>query len=228
MPNWRESGTSHFLENTSRRGRSRSRFPADLHGAAAASSASSQRAAAAGRKRVTPTARRSNLTALLVARTSRIFLWVVALCSCLHAAHLSPSRRGAPHRHTSSDRLHLLVSGRAVGHGGGRAMRSSGADVGAGARSAIRRCSPAPSTSFVFIAALTIWTMAFLLALDNLGIEIKPLLTGLRHRRRRRGARRAERTRRSARLMSIALDKPFTMGDSLAIDGFSARSSTSA
>src|SRR4029077_2387330 len=31
----------------------------------------------------------------------------------------------------------------------------------------------------VFIAGLTIWTMTFLLALDNLGVEIKPLLAGL-------------------------------------------------
>ena len=31
----------------------------------------------------------------------------------------------------------------------------------------------------VFIAGMTIWAMAFLLALDNLGVEIKPLLAGL-------------------------------------------------
>src|SRR5687768_16107722 len=41
---------------------------------------------------------------------------------------------------------------------------------------------PALATSMdiiMFIAGLVIWAMAFLLALDNLGVQIKPLLAGL-------------------------------------------------
>ncbi|MEJ0036178.1 MAG: mechanosensitive ion channel family protein [Gammaproteobacteria bacterium] len=70
----------------------------------------------------------------------------------------------------------------------------------------------------VFVAALTIWAMAFLLALDNLGVEIKPLLAGL-------GiggiaVALAVQTVLSDLLasVSIALDKPFAVGDSLQVD----------
>ncbi len=70
----------------------------------------------------------------------------------------------------------------------------------------------------VFIAGLTIWAMAFLLALDNLGIQIKPLLAGL-------GiggiaVALAVQTVLSDLLasMSIALDKPFAVGDALQVD----------
>jgi small-conductance mechanosensitive channel len=70
----------------------------------------------------------------------------------------------------------------------------------------------------LFVAGLAIWTMAFLLALDNLGVQIKPLLAGL-------GiggiaVALAVQTVLSDLLasMSIALDKPFTIGDALQVD----------
>ena len=70
----------------------------------------------------------------------------------------------------------------------------------------------------MFIAGLVIWSMALLLALDNLGIQIKPLLAGL-------GiggiaVALAVQTLLGDLLasMSIALDKPFTIGDSLQVD----------
>ncbi len=70
----------------------------------------------------------------------------------------------------------------------------------------------------MFIAALTIWAMAFLLALDNLGVQIKPLLAGL-------GiggiaVALAVQTVLGDLLasMSIALDKPFVVGDALQVD----------
>jgi small-conductance mechanosensitive channel len=70
----------------------------------------------------------------------------------------------------------------------------------------------------VFITGLTIWTMAFLLALDNLGVQIKPLLAGL-------GiggiaVALAVQTVLGDLLasMSIALDKPFAVGDALQVD----------
>lgn len=70
----------------------------------------------------------------------------------------------------------------------------------------------------VFVAALTIWAMAFLLALDNLGVQIKPLLAGL-------GIggiaiALAVQTVLGDLLasVSIALDKPFSIGDSLQVD----------
>jgi small-conductance mechanosensitive channel len=73
----------------------------------------------------------------------------------------------------------------------------------------------------VFIAGLTVWAMAFLLALDNVGVEIKPLLAGL-------GitgiaVALAVQTVLGDLLasLSIALDKPFVVGDSLQIDNLS-------
>jgi small-conductance mechanosensitive channel len=70
----------------------------------------------------------------------------------------------------------------------------------------------------VFVAALAIWAMAFLLALDNLGVEIKPLLAGL-------GiggiaVALAVQTVLGDLLasVSIALDKPFAVGDALQVD----------
>jgi small-conductance mechanosensitive channel len=73
----------------------------------------------------------------------------------------------------------------------------------------------------VFIAGLTIWAMALLLALDNLGVQIKPLLAGL-------GitgiaVALAVQTVLGDLLasLSIALDKPFVVGDALQIDNLS-------
>jgi small-conductance mechanosensitive channel len=70
----------------------------------------------------------------------------------------------------------------------------------------------------MFIAGIVIWAMALLLALDNLGIEIKPLLAGL-------GiggiaVALAVQTVLGDLLasMSIALDKPFQVGDALQVD----------
>lgn len=72
----------------------------------------------------------------------------------------------------------------------------------------------------LFCAGVIIWAMAILLALDNLGVQIKPLLAGL-------GIggiaiALAVQTVLSDLLasISIALDKPFSVGDSLTIDTF--------
>jgi small-conductance mechanosensitive channel len=69
----------------------------------------------------------------------------------------------------------------------------------------------------VFVAGLVIWAMVLLLALDNLGVEIKPLLAGL-------GiggiaVALAVQTVLSDLLasLSIALDKPFGIGDFLTV-----------
>jgi small-conductance mechanosensitive channel len=70
----------------------------------------------------------------------------------------------------------------------------------------------------VFAAGIVIWGVAFLLALDNLGVEIKPLLAGL-------GIggialALAVQTVLADLLasLSIALDRPFGLGDALSVD----------
>jgi small-conductance mechanosensitive channel len=72
----------------------------------------------------------------------------------------------------------------------------------------------------LFVAGIIVWAMVLLLALDNLGVEIKPLLAGL-------GiggiaVALAVQTVLGDLLasLSIALDKPFTIGDFLSVDDF--------
>ncbi len=72
----------------------------------------------------------------------------------------------------------------------------------------------------LFVAGVVIWSIAFLLALDNLGVQIRPLLAGL-------GIggialALAVQTVLSDLLasLSIALDRPFILGDALSIDGY--------
>ncbi len=154
-----------------------------------------------------------DLAALLVERTSRVFIWACAVYVGLQLLTF-------PHRiERALDIAIVFVFWFQVGQWGMAAVRfainrrrqqSGGAD-------------PALAGSIeiiVFVAGLGIWTMAFLLALDNLGVEIKPLLTGL-------GiggiaVALAVQTVLSDLLasMSIALDKPFTVGDALTVDAF--------
>ena len=153
------------------------------------------------------------LTALLVARTSRIFLWMVALWFASTLLYL-PNR---------VDRIiHVIIVFSfwfQVGLWGMAAVRYAIERRGRRAGTAVT--TPVQSGSIdiiVFIAGLTIWTMAFLLALDNLGVQIKPLLTGLGI-----GGVAVALAVQSVlgdvlASMSIALDKPFGIGDSLAVD----------
>jgi small-conductance mechanosensitive channel len=148
---------------------------------------------------------------LLVARTSRLFLWTIAL-------YLASTQLEFPQR------FERLITGTIVltfwfqiALWGMAAVRL------AIDRRARRVGGPDPALAssldiIMFIAGLVVWSMAFLLALDNLGIQIKPLLAGL-------GiggiaVALAVQTVLGDLLasMSIALDKPFTIGDSLQVD----------
>ncbi len=72
-----------------------------------------------------------------------------------------------------------------------------------------------------FLARATIWSLVLLLTLDNLGIEIKPLLAGLGIG----GIAVALAVQNVLgdlfASLSITLDRPFVVGDALAVDGFS-------
>lgn len=70
----------------------------------------------------------------------------------------------------------------------------------------------------MFIAGLAIWTMAFLLALDNLGVQIQPLLAGLGIGGIAVALSVQTLLGDLLASMSIALDKPFVVGDALQID----------
>jgi MscS family membrane protein len=153
------------------------------------------------------------LTALLVARTSRIFLWMLALwCASLLLVFASRIQHviyitivfsfwfQAGLWAMAAVRYAIERRGRRPGMAAGDTAVSGSIDI------------------IVFIAGLTIWTMALLLALDNLGVQIKPLLTGLGI-----GGVAVALAVQSVlgdvlASMSIALDKPFAIGDALTLD----------
>jgi small-conductance mechanosensitive channel len=153
------------------------------------------------------------LTALLIERTSRLFLWAVAVY--LASRYLTFAPRFERVLTVGIVALFWMQVGlwamtavryaidlRRKNSAGLDALLSSSIDV------------------ILFVAGLVIWAMVLLLALDNLGVEIKPLLAGL-------GiggiaVALAVQTVLSDLLasMSIALDKPFAIGDSLKVDDF--------
>jgi small-conductance mechanosensitive channel len=154
-----------------------------------------------------------DLTMLLVERTTWLFQWTVALYFAFNQLVL-------PYRIQRAIEIAIVVTFwlqmglwamAAVRFGlERRRHRAGGVD-------------PQLAGSFQiinFVAGLLIWAIAFLLALDNLGVAIGPLLAGL-------GiggiaVALAVQTVLSDLLasMSIALDKPFAVGDFLIIDTF--------
>jgi small-conductance mechanosensitive channel len=151
-----------------------------------------------------------DLTALLIERTSRLFLWAVALY--LGSRHLTFPPRieraitvvivvlfWAQMALSATAAVRYAIDLRRKRSAGLDALLTSSMDV------------------ILFAAGLVIWAMAMLLALDNLGVQIKPLLAGL-------GiggiaVALAVQTVLSDLLasMSIALDKPFGIGDFLTV-----------
>jgi small-conductance mechanosensitive channel len=86
---------------------------------------------------------------------------------------------------------------------------------------AVDRATAGSLTIIGFMARLTIWALVLLLTLDNLGIQIKPLLAGL-------GIGGIAVALAAQNILgdlfaslSITLDRPFVLGDSLQVDSFS-------
>ncbi len=153
------------------------------------------------------------LTTLLVARTSRLFLWAVALYLGSRDLTFPPHLERA---------LTVIIVGffwLQAGLWGMAAVRF--AIDQRRARSAGFDALLASSMDVIlFSAGLIVWSMVLLLALDNLGVQIKPLLAGL-------GIggialALAVQTVLSDLLasMSIALDKPFAIGDFLTVGDY--------
>jgi small-conductance mechanosensitive channel len=153
------------------------------------------------------------LTALLVERTSRLFLFAVALY--LASRHLV----FPPRIERVEEIIIVCVFWLQAGLWGMASVRF-GIDVRRGRSADLDSMLTGSLDVIMFCAGLVIWAMVMLLALDNLGVQIKPLLAGL-------GIggiaiALAVQTVLGDLLasMSIALDKPFGVGDSLTIDNF--------
>jgi small-conductance mechanosensitive channel len=153
------------------------------------------------------------LTALLIARTNRLFLSVLALWFASTLLYIPSGFDRVIHF------IIVIAFWFQVGLWAMAAVRY--AIERRGRRAGVLPPDPAQLGSIdiiVFIAGLTIWAMALLLALDNLGVQIKPLLTGLGI-----GGVAVALAVQSVlgdvlASVSIALDKPFAIGDSLAVD----------
>jgi len=153
------------------------------------------------------------LAALLTERTSRLFIWVAALS--LAATLLS----FPPHLERGLDIATIFVFWFQMGRWVMAAVRY------AVDRRRRRNGVPDPAVSgsieiIFFVAGVVIWATVFLVALDNLGIAIRPLLAGLGI-----GGIAVALAVQAVlgdllASMSIALDKPFAVGDALVIDGF--------
>jgi small-conductance mechanosensitive channel len=151
------------------------------------------------------------LTAALVARTSRLFLWGAAVW--LASRDLTFPPRIERWLTVALVLLFWMQAARwamtAVRFAiDARRLRSSGPDT----------LLKSSMEVIVFAAGILIWGIAALLALDNLGVEIQPLLAGL-------GIggialALAVQTVLADLLasLSIALDKPFGLGDALTVD----------
>ncbi|HTX23072.1 MAG TPA: mechanosensitive ion channel family protein [Steroidobacteraceae bacterium] len=153
------------------------------------------------------------LATLLIERTSRMFLLAAALYFAVTPLTL-------PHRlERALDIATVFIFWYQVGRWVMAAVRF------AVDRRRQRTAAPDPALAgsieiLLFVAGLVVWTLVFLLALDNLGVEVKPLLAGLGI-----GGIAVALAVQAVlgdllASMSIALDKPFTVGDALVIDGF--------
>lgn len=153
------------------------------------------------------------LTTLLVARTSRVFLFAIALF--LASRHLV----FPPRLERVIEIVIVCLFWLQVGLWAMATVRF-GIDQRRARSSGLDSILTGSMDIILFCAGLLIWAMVALLALDNLGVQIKPLLAGL-------GIggiaiALAVQTVLSDVLasMSITLDKPFGVGDSLTIDNF--------
>jgi len=153
------------------------------------------------------------LTTLLVERTSKVFLFAVALF--LASRHLV----FPPRLERVVEIVIVCLFWLQVGLWGMASVRFA-IDVRRSANAELDSMLTGSMDVILFCAGLVIWAMAMLLALDNLGVQIKPLLAGL-------GiggiaVALAVQTVLGDVLasVSIALDKPFSVGDSLTIDTF--------
>jgi small-conductance mechanosensitive channel len=153
------------------------------------------------------------LTTLLVARTSRVFLFAIALF--LASRHLV----FPPRLERVIEIVIVCLFWLQVGLWAMASVRF-GIDQRRARSTGLDSILTGSMDIILFCTGMIIWAMVALLALDNLGVQIKPLLAGL-------GIggiaiALAVQTVLSDVLasMSITLDRPFGVGDSLTIDNF--------
>jgi len=152
-----------------------------------------------------------DLIALLVERTSPLFVWAAAVW--LGSRHLTLEPRAERWLMVALVLLFWMQAAlwamAAVRYAiDVRRKRSSGSDTLLQSSMAV----------ILFLAGLVVWGVAALLALDNLGVKIEPLLAGLGIGGIALALAVQSVLADLLASLSIALDKPFGVGDSLAVD----------
>ncbi len=158
-----------------------------------------------------------DLTAQLIEKTTALFIWGVALYSALEQLEFPPGIHLAHRIDHGVDVLITLVFWYQAARWATAALRYAIEQ---------RRRSPQGHDAavagsmeiIVFVAGALIWALALLLALDNLGVAIRPLLAGLGI-----GGIAVALAVQAVlgdllASISIAMDKPFVIGDLLTVD----------
>lgn len=162
----------------------------------------------------TPETEMMELPLKVMRRTTVLFLLIAALFAGLHALELPPKL----HRLVST--VFTIAACWQAGLWGSTAVL---AWLGQRAQREMLANRAAASTFGIigFIARVTIWSFVVLLTLDNLGVEIKPLLAGLGIG----GIAVALAVQNVLgdlfASLAITLDRPFVVGDVLEVDSFS-------
>ncbi|HTC52221.1 MAG TPA: mechanosensitive ion channel domain-containing protein [Steroidobacteraceae bacterium] len=158
-----------------------------------------------------------DLTAQLIEKTTRLFIWGVALYSAFEQLEFPPANHLAHRIDHGVDILITLIFWYQIARWAMATLRYS---IDQRRRSAQGHDSVLAGSIqiILFVAGVLIWGLALLLALDNLGVAIRPLLAGLGI-----GGIAVALAVQAVlgdllASMSIAMDKPFVLGDLLTVD----------
>jgi small-conductance mechanosensitive channel len=158
-----------------------------------------------------------DLTCQLIERTSGLFIWGVALYSAVEQLDFPATNHLAHRVDHGVDVLITLIFWYQVARWATATLRYSIDQR----RRSVQGHDAAVTGSMeiiLFVAGALIWALALLLALDNLGVAIRPLLAGLGI-----GGIAVALAVQAVlgdllASMSIAMDKPFVLGDLLTVD----------
>lgn len=158
-----------------------------------------------------------DLTSQLIEKTSRLFLWGVALYAAIEQLTFPGTDRLAHRIDHSVDVIITLIFWYQMARWATATLRYS-IDQRRRTTQGYDAVVTGSMEIILFVAGVLIWALALLLALDNLGVAIKPLLAGLGI-----GGIAVALAVQAVlgdllASMSIALDKPFVIGDLLTVD----------
>lgn len=158
-----------------------------------------------------------DLTAQLVERTSRLFIWGVAMYSAIEQLTLPDGNHIAHRISRGVDVVITLIFWYQAARWATSTVRYL-IDQRRRSTQGLEAALSGSMEIFLFVAGTVIWALALLLALDNMGVAIRPLLAGLGI-----GGIAVALAVQAVlgdllASMSIAMDKPFVIGDLLTVD----------